>query len=61
MCVLLLICSAEDVKHDRYAVAAADTELGLLYIDMGRLEEAERILEATKYVHNEMELLIGLA
>lgn len=39
---------AEEVKHDRYAVAAADMELGLLYIDMGRLKEAERILEATK-------------
>ena len=50
----------DEVKHDRYAVAAADTELGLLYIDMGRLEEAEQILEATKCVYKHYETVISI-
>ena len=36
------------IKHDHYAVAAASMELGLLYIHLGLLEEAEKQLHSAK-------------
>ena len=36
------------VKRDHYAVAAASMELGLVYIDLGMLVEAEKQLHSAK-------------
>ena len=37
-----------ELHYDHYAAAAASMELGLLYLDMGQLQEAEKTLESTK-------------
>lgn len=36
------------IKHDYYAVAAASMELGLLFVDLGILDEAEKQLHRAK-------------
>ena len=48
----LCVCHprAECVQHDYYTIPAANVELGLLHLKAGRLQEAETILEKTKYV-----------
>lgn len=38
------------IKHDHYVLAAAKMELGFLYIDQGRLTEAEELLHSAKLV-----------
>lgn len=43
-------CRASVIHHDHYTVPAATAELGLLYITSGRLEEAQRTLEAARSV-----------
>ena len=37
-----------EVQHDHYVVAAATMELGLLYILMEKIDEAERQLDIAK-------------
>ena len=46
--VFCSIFSGDEVELDKYCVAAASAELGLLLLDMGKLEEAQKTLDATK-------------
>ena len=43
-----VVCRGAELQHDHYAAAAASMELGLLLLDLGNLEEAEKVLEQTK-------------
>ena len=38
------------IAHDHYVLAVASMELGLLYLDQGMLDHAERQLLSAKYV-----------
>ncbi len=44
------LCRSSEVQYDHYAVAAASMELGLLYLETGRIQAAETALETTKLV-----------
>lgn len=44
------LCRSQEVQHDHYVVAAATMELGLLYIMMEKIDEAERQLDIAKWV-----------
>lgn len=43
-------CRGDLVKHDRYVLAAASMELGLVYFDLGMTDQAEKQLHSAKYV-----------
>ncbi len=48
---LLPVCSifsGDAVERDIYAVAASGVELGLLHLDMGNLDDAQKTLEMAK-------------
>ena len=46
MCVC--VCRKKDLSCDLYSIPAATAELGLLLIDVGKLEEAEKRFEEAK-------------
>ena len=37
-----------EIQHDHYTAPAANMELGLLHLDLGNFDEAEKILESAK-------------
>lgn len=47
-CFQAVVDRGGELQCDHYAAAAASMELGLLYLDMGQLQEAEKTLESTK-------------
>ena len=49
----MCVSSSTELQHDHYTAPAAHMELGLLYLDTGELDKAERTLEASKYVLGE--------
>ena len=44
----VILYRANELHYDTYTVPAASAELGLLYIEMGRIKEAEKRLEAAR-------------
>ncbi len=48
MLSLCAIFSGNEVERDTYAVASAGVELGLLYIELEKLEEAQTTLDSAK-------------
>lgn len=48
MVCLCHTCRKHEVQRDRYALAAAGMELGMLCIETGERDEAKRVLEHTK-------------
>lgn len=50
--IYLLFCvfSEKKIKFDHYLVPNSLVELGLLYIDQGRRDEAIKLLRKAKYV-----------
>ena len=44
----LSLSRSGELQYDHYTAPAAHMELGLLHLDMGKLDEAEKILELAK-------------
>lgn len=48
--VSLCLFRSGELQHDHYTAPAAHMELGLLHLDMGKLHEAEKLLDSAKLV-----------
>ena len=44
-------CRLGEIRHDHYVAAVAGMEMGLLYLDQGMLDLAEKQLSLAKYAH----------
>jgi tetratricopeptide (TPR) repeat protein len=47
-CFQAIVDNSSELQVDHYTAPAAHMELGILYLDMGRLDEAEKTLDSAK-------------